>query len=680
MNKRHFYPIAVVLLTLLAFGLRVWEIDTVPPGGRDDELSNALVLAQKARDGDRELFYFESSGHEGLYHWLQGGSMAVFGRTFMGIRSISVLLGTLTVPLTYAVGSILFNRKTGLLAAALLAVTFWSLMYSRIGLRHVSVLVFTLPAFYCFWRGINGQRAVDSQRPSAFRLPPSSLRPFLLSGAFMGVGLYTYFAARGVPLIIGVFCVYLLLVAPQRFKQHGRNIALMFLVTGLIVIPLLLRLTDRPEAVYRVEEIAKPLTAAREGDFSIVADHVWRTLGMFHATGDDEFLYNIPFRPIFGPVLALIFWSGIALALLYTVQTLWDRLRSFRNPQAAVRNAPTPHLAAAFLLMWGMAGIAPAFFSIPAGSLGHNILAQPVTMIVLALPVAYGLDRLLQRRISPVWRRGIVALLAIAMVLTVAARDLPAYFVEWPALGNTRFLYRADIDDVAGYVATHPELTDFALSSVLAGPWDRLAFEVGLRSRASHSVPTPRLYNPQRALMLTLSDEPATLFYGYPVVETVFDALIEPPVATAGGYQLSQIVAQPLRLADLGCFENGLCAVSAEYNPDAHTLDLIWRVARPLQLPDTPLISYPPPPDTYDGPRLAVYTHLRDAAGNVIGGDDGLWVDPYTLRPGDSFIQRHILLPPEPAAVVSIAFGLYDPMTGVRIVTTDGADALEIQP
>ncbi|MCO5193359.1 MAG: glycosyltransferase family 39 protein [Anaerolineae bacterium] len=667
MNSRRFYVIAVVLLTLLAFGLRVWQIDAVPPGGRDDELSNALAVAQKVRDGDWQFYYPDASGHEGLYHWLQAGSMVLFGRTFTGVRSISVLLGTLTIPLTYAVGSVLFNRKTGLLAAAVLTVSFWSLMYSRTGIRHVSVLVFTLPAFYFFWRGISQPQTADGEHAPAFRL-------FFAAGAFMGIGFYTYFASRGVPLIIGAFCVYLLLVAPHLMRRQWRSIVLMFLVAGALAIPLFITLNNQPEAVYRVEEIAKPLTAAREGDFSLIADHIWRTLGMFHATGDDEFLYNIPFRPIFAPILALIFWAGIVLALYQTLLTVVNR---FRLPPFAFRPQST---AFAFLLIWWLAGISPAFISIPAGSLGHTILAQPATMIVLALPVSYGLDRLLQRRVSTSWRQGIIAALGVALVLSVAVRDLDDYFVAWPSLGNTRFLYRADINDVVGYVAAHPELTDFALSSLLAGPWDGLAFEVGLHSRGNAMVPTPRLYNPQRAVMLELGGEPALVFHGYPVVESVFGDVIGPPQATAGAYQLSRVAVQPQPSADLGCFVNGLCVVSADYNPETHTLDLIWRVAEALQLPDKPLISYPPPPGVYDGPRLAVYTHLRDDNGSVITGDDGLWVDPYTLQPGDRFMQRHLLVPPGNTEVDSLAFGLYDPLTGERIVTTEGEDALLLQP
>ena len=48
--------------------------------------------------------------------------------------------------------------------------------------------------------------------------------------------------------------------------------------------------------------------------------------------------------------------------------------------------------------------------------------------------------------------------LGIILITSVAIRDLPDYFVEWPQRGMTRFLYRADIHEVAAYLNDHPEL------------------------------------------------------------------------------------------------------------------------------------------------------------------------------------------------------------------------------
>ncbi len=108
-------------------------------------------------------------------------------------------------------------------------------------------------------------------------------------------------------------------------------------------------------------------------------------------------------------------------------------------------------------------------------------------------------------------------------------------------------------------------------------------------------------------------------------------------------------------------------------------LELEWRVEGDLALPDMPLISNPPPPGVYSGPRLAVFAQLLDGAGGMVAGDDGLWVDPQTLRDGDVFLQRHYLTAPDGASPAAIVFGLYDPMTGERILTTDGPDHITLQ-
>ena len=161
--------ILIIALTLLAFFLRIWRLDEIPPGWRDDELINSLVISQKAIDGELAVYYPVASGHEALYHLLSGLTLAIFGPGTAGIRLLPVILGTLTVPLTYVVASRLFGKKIGLLAAACLTVSFWSLMYSRIGIRHISTPVFMLIAFYFLLRGLqlNYSNARDQLNTSA---------------------------------------------------------------------------------------------------------------------------------------------------------------------------------------------------------------------------------------------------------------------------------------------------------------------------------------------------------------------------------------------------------------------------------------------------------------------------------------------------------------------------------
>jgi mannosyltransferase len=146
--------VIILLITLIAFAARVWQLDSVPPGWRDDELINSLVISQKVLDGDWALYYPDASGHESLYHVLNAGMLTLFGPGVPGIRLLSVFLGTMTIPLVYLVGNRLFGLRVGLLAAAGLAISFWALMYSRVGLRHVSLPILMLGAFYFFLRAL----------------------------------------------------------------------------------------------------------------------------------------------------------------------------------------------------------------------------------------------------------------------------------------------------------------------------------------------------------------------------------------------------------------------------------------------------------------------------------------------------------------------------------------------
>jgi hypothetical protein len=52
----------------------------------------------------------------------------------------------------------------------------------------------------------------------------------------------------------------------------------------------------------------------------------------------------------------------------------------------------------------------------------------------------------------------------------------------------------------------------------------------------------------------------------------------------------------------------------------------------------------------------------------VLDTDDGLWVDPLTLQPGDRFVQIHRLSAPAASTAErhALELGLYDPKTNQR--------------
>ena len=136
----------------------------------------------------------------------------------------------------------------------------------------------------------------------------------------------------------------------------------MFGVAALIALPLLVTLSQQPESESRVQELAVPLVEAQEGNFQPLVQHVTQTLSMFHSYGDEEWLYNIPYRPVFGSITAIFFWIGVITALWYALKPLMRIFQSLIKDSQETASKSRPHfeIAGAFLIVWWLIGISPA--------------------------------------------------------------------------------------------------------------------------------------------------------------------------------------------------------------------------------------------------------------------------------------------------------------------------------
>ena len=653
---------AIVLL-LLTWSLRLCCLGSVPPGWRDDELINIHALSGELLEGHFPLYFTGASGHEPLYHWLHAGVHAVLGFNVLSGHLLSIAFGILTVALTYVLAHRLFGHTTAVIASLALATSFWSLMYSRTAIRHISLPPCALVVFYLLWRSLAGK----SQS--------------ILLGLAMGVSLYTYPAARVLPGLLVLFAAYLALFHREQFNRHWRGFLLALAVTAVLAVPLGVAVAQGSSeaaaqgigADARLAELAVPLRELRAGNPRPLLESTWTTLRMFHATGDSEWLYNIPGRPVFNLLGGVLLWAGVALCLYR-----WRQPRYF------------------FLLLWLGLGLLPAFVSTPPASLSHTILAQPIAYILPALALTEAYRWLATHIPRFALRTSPLAILYLSFVIfflaTNAIRDLHDYFITWPQRGMVRFLYRADYREAAHYLNIHSEITGVAISSALMGPWDRLALEVDTR----RDDVTVRLFNPERALVYPAGDTPHLILPLASPVDPLVEAVVERewhPIAEGSepfhvfvyarqSAWWSQWTLDRVSQATLHPFANGMSLLGWDW-PDGvptpgHAVPLLtgWDVSRPLDIPPVPIVANPPPPGVYSGPRLAVFAHLLAADGTFLTGDDGLWTDPLTLRPGDRFFQIHrFTLPPDaPPGPYTLELGLYDPKTGDRwpLLKTDG--------
>jgi glycosyltransferase involved in cell wall biosynthesis len=146
-------PLAIVVLTLLAAAARFSTL------GRQsywyDELATVSVLHHSFGGTLHAVARSEATPY--LYYLLAWPWTRLFGFGEAGLRSLSALAGTLTVPLTYAAGATLVSRRVGIVAAALVAANPFLVWYSQEARAYALFALFAASTVYLFARALRGE-------------------------------------------------------------------------------------------------------------------------------------------------------------------------------------------------------------------------------------------------------------------------------------------------------------------------------------------------------------------------------------------------------------------------------------------------------------------------------------------------------------------------------------------
>ena len=210
-HSPHRWPIGILLLILVLSGiLRFIKLGEIPPGLHVDEAANAWNAYTVLKTGKDQhgvqwpVFSMRAFGDNRTTSYMYAllPFQAAGGFTVWTARFPAAIGGVVTVLLIYLLGTRLFDRWTGLIAAGLLAVNPWHVQISRYG--HEAALVpplimVTLVAL--LWANMPlDDREQGQARP---------LRA-ALAGALAGISCYGYWAVR---IFLPVFLPGAVLVA-----------------------------------------------------------------------------------------------------------------------------------------------------------------------------------------------------------------------------------------------------------------------------------------------------------------------------------------------------------------------------------------------------------------------------------------------------------------------------------
>lgn len=424
--------------------LRLIDLGALPPGLYRDEAWYGLD-ALGVLNGHPALYFAANNGREGAFIYLLAASIGLAGRSVWALRIVSALVGILTLFAAYAAGRAWATHRVGVLAAGVMAVTFWHVALSRVAFRAI-----TLPLIACLalaacglaWRA----RGVVRVRWAA------------VTGALFGAALYTY---TSWPFLIGLGAL-LGLAAVLRMRGEVRAPLLAACIAALLVAtPMLLWATRHPDLfLSRAGQVSILSPEISHGDpLGALLGNTLKALGMFTFVGDRIWRHNLPLRPVFDPVMGLAFGLGVVLAVFRALRG--DRFGGLLLAWLAVFLIPTilaedtPHALRAIGALPPACLLAALGLDAVAGFLAARPAARRIALFVPALVLAFGgwstwtdyFDRYVRNPMTGFWLEaqntaladGVNAALAAGLETRIDPRlsdDNPALRFLVPDLGS----------------------------------------------------------------------------------------------------------------------------------------------------------------------------------------------------------------------------------------------------
>jgi len=620
------YYLALLAIVAVALALRLFRFGQLPPGLYHDEAYNGLD-ALRVLQGWHPLWFPANNGREPLFMYLMAVSIGLLGRTAAAVRAPALVLGLLTVPATAFMATGLFNRRIGLLAAAVTAITFWAVHLSRMGFRAVALPLFTALALGSLWRGLRSGRRRD----------------YALGGLCYGLSFYTYLAARATPAALLVLAGLMLLPAARLPKPEWRKLALFALVAAITVAPLAGYMAIHPEAWSgRADQVLVLNPAVSHGNpLGALARNTLHGLELFVVRGDHSPRHNLPNRPIFDPLLGAAFLLGVVIA--------------FRRRGEGW-----------FVLVWVATLLAPDILAEDGYHFLRSVGIQPLVFVLPAL----GLDAAWQWLAA----RGRALLgAAIAGLILLGGLTSTTYDYFWRYAHNQQVYYQFEggvremADRINQFLATAPAGTVRRVS-IPQGYWD-------IHASLAYLIPAgPQVYLAAEGAPAWPAGATEAMVFFWPGVPadqilaalpphsdlTVSDDLLEQrdlepavhPVATIVQVRPNQAAGQPL-----AAFAGGInldAAQVEEVSPQHWQVHLSWEAKQPVSVDYT------------------VFVHVERGS-TVLGQHDGTPAGgflPTTLwRPGDRIEDVHelTLSAPYDPQTDRLVVGLYDLRTMARL-------------
>ncbi|MFH1316317.1 MAG: glycosyltransferase family 39 protein [Candidatus Woesearchaeota archaeon] len=208
----------LLIIILIAILIRIFGIGNILT---NDESAYSFSIR------DREFFSTSNANQPPLFHWTGAVIYAIFPFDTIGIRLQPFIFSILNILIVYLICKRFFSKKIGLMAAGIMAFSYWHVFGSlMIETNGSSLMFFSLASIYYYFR-FNDEK---------------NYKYLAVSGIFFGLAFLTRITAI---LLIGIIGLYHLWQTKKVWKT-AKDISLFVMIGGIIysIFPILSFLID----------------------------------------------------------------------------------------------------------------------------------------------------------------------------------------------------------------------------------------------------------------------------------------------------------------------------------------------------------------------------------------------------------------------------------------------------
>ena len=443
--KRTF--ITILVIGAIAAFFRLFMIGSLPPGLYPDEAMNGSNALEAIETGNYKVFYPENNGREGLFINIQALFVKLSGlREPWVLRSAAALFGIATVIGIYLFARELFSRKYGeekglfklkkselaaISASFLTAISFWHVLFSRIGFRANMAPAFLVWSLYLLYKAWNCRKG-----PLWKTITLSSI-----GGLLFGLGFHSYIAYRAMPALILVVLIYFFVEAFREkiLPRFALTVASFGLFTIIAAAPLINYFLANPaDFMGRTTQVSIFASghAARDLGLNII-----KTLGMFNIAGDANWRHNYSGSPELAFIPGILFLIGFAIAAA-SVFGFFSKEKRMASEWSAI------------VLAWFVVALLPVVISnegIPHAL--RAIIAIPAVFLLAGVGFVW-----LSEKISA-WleKKKLAEMTVIAGAIFLLLEGFFLYFIRWGSSPDVPGAFAANYVKIAREINAIPE-------------------------------------------------------------------------------------------------------------------------------------------------------------------------------------------------------------------------------